>query len=259
MDWRDAQFVMWVLTPLVPLVLLADNLASSNCKKALLSLLIRKAGLLTKAASAPFYWFVLVTSIWLSLLIVTVNGMLRVPSGIGGSWFDAARSLGPLLLAVLVKVLVLDYILALKSASLARMFDTGGSWRVRVVVPGVVVLLDLALSAVLVAAVINWTEVIQSTYVQPALENRASLGIFRRVVEFFHTIIFIMKDSMSYAFYVLNGSLIYYMTLGFRALAMGAWKHFDAEAAAASVFKIVGTIFTFVVFIILGSFCVAGR
>jgi hypothetical protein len=94
--------------PLGGLLVAADYFVLNRHKKRITDFLLSVAWLTERPRRLSFYFFIGFTSAALTLVILFLNGVVQQLSS-GGSLNIGFKSVGPILLAVIFKVLVFDY------------------------------------------------------------------------------------------------------------------------------------------------------
>lgn len=222
-----------------------DHLLRDRYKKRAFLFITSLAQVGHRPRSLKYYGLVTLVSLGFTLIIISVNGTLSTLGGETGSILRAFKSSGPLVLAVFFKVVVWDYLLALKSYYVFQSFQkveiqtarTGNKYSRHITIT-VIVLLDLWLAGILTAGLLNWSDVFQSSHAESV--GKTVPNIAKAVSEFFSEISLMATDSIEKCFYVLNGSFFMYAALGFSALASGVGKYINAKETQKNLFKILG-------------------
>jgi hypothetical protein len=173
------------------------------------------------ACGNPFgiggYIFVLSSSAILTIYVALLTGVLNTLIEKSELLYLPLKSAGPLITALVLKVLLWDYFMAIKSYAIiqltrkehARQLDTGKT-------PGPVtfVLIIVGLSDVLLSTAI--TQSFMSTFEMSSLEKMVGAENLQNATpksfsNFFDEISFSLKFSLERAFYILNGTFIYYL------------------------------------------------
>lgn len=164
------------------------------------------------------YFFILFGSVFFTLLILIINGLWIKWDDSGhflqslksDGFITAVRTSGPLVLALLFKLFIWDYVLAVKSA---YVFDHALFYAAREV-PGkglalllTLALFDVWLSSAFTAAIVTRIELWQ---MGPLAQSASGWNWTKPLESFFNELNLFAKTSIQFAHYWLNGALLYY-------------------------------------------------
>lgn len=250
MDLKDITPLITAFGPLALFIGMFDWILRDHHKERLFNFFVRSAQLGSKPLSFGFYGFVVVCSAIFTFAILSINGSIGVltKSAESATWKESSA---PILIAVVFKVLVWDYFLALKSfvvgtALRAEITTRKGTRKPAIAsIPGAIfVLLDIIVTVMLTRAVLNWWEVKQALHEDAVPQKIAdALG-------FFDSVNFFAKDTIKNAFYILNGSLVMYLAMLLSAAARGTVAHLNVDDIRKNICKIIAGFGVFGVFVV---------
>lgn len=254
MEIRDITPYVTVFGPVAGIIVLGDYVLKSTYKARLWGKLSSVSRVGVQPLSLAFYGFVVLASAGFTLMILTANGIAQVAHGLGAP-IDTLKSLGPILVPTLLKILVLDYLFALKSYALLRIL-----WRVpsrisansnshveTTILSSLLFLADLVVTAGLTSELFQSGERLQATYITPRLEEALRLPSLQ---QFFDSVSLVAKSAIQSSFYLLNGTFALYLAL-LVALGVGRLSPLvDEEGGKNNVCKIIAAIFTLLVLIV---------
>ncbi|HWV99165.1 MAG TPA: hypothetical protein VNZ64_05670 [Candidatus Acidoferrum sp.] len=212
----------------------------------------------SKPCTLAFYGLLVLASCCFTIMIISVNGGLHTIQEHHGSMRLALDSAGPLLLAVALKILTWDYLMALKSSTIceglrrARRFNSAvGAWKTLLARPGMlaIIALDFYCTAVATAAFLNWSDLARVS--SRGAQANGAQTVYQALTSLFRAIDFLLNESMRQSFYILNGSLFFYMALAFSKLAHGAVPTIDVEQATRNIFKVIAAFISVILTIVL--------
>lgn len=250
MDLRDITPLITAFGPLALFIGIFDWLLREHHKAKLFNFFVRSAQLGSNPFSFGFYGFVVVCSVLFTFAILSINGSIGFLTGSAetSTWKESSA---PILIAVVFKVLVWDYLLALKSFAVgtalrSEITSNNGQRKPAIAsVPGAIfVLLDLLFTVMLTRAVLNSWEVFQNLHKDSVPEKISdALG-------FFDSVNFFAKDTIKNSFYILNGSLLMYITMLLSAAARGTVAHLNVEDIQKNICKIIAAFGVFGIFVV---------
>jgi hypothetical protein len=196
-------------------------------------------------------------------VIILASGAFQFLSDSVGPSLNALKATGPLIVAIAIKILVFDFILATKSAFLF----VGAEDAVRNPPPGKkltatqiligrgsLVSFDLVLSAIITGWFLVGAQHFQSLHA----ESIAKTPILpSSIKEFFDEVHLALTDSIENSHFILNGSFLFYLLLGVSLLIEGSLHRIDVQQIQKNVFKLVGALFSMVVLITVVSYKLA--
>jgi len=244
-----------VWAPIAAVVALFDYILKDNPKAMVFNGILSMSHLSARPLSLPFYLLILFSSSIFTLVIISINGAIESIANENAPLI-AFKSSGPLIIAVCLKVVFWDYAMALKSHFLSRLnfrgreegYSQGNIGRsIQLFGNFIVLSIDLCFTAVLTSLFLSFWENYQSASFH---EGTELANVAEPLMGFFDELNFLVKESMTKAFYVLNGSLVLYLSAGLSYAVRGTAKYLNVESMQNNVFKIISGISTFVVLII---------
>jgi hypothetical protein len=241
MEVREFTPYLTVIGFVAGLIFLGDHVFKDSQKARLWDALLNVARLADRPLNGLFYVFVAALSLLATGGIVVLSGMAET------NLIDAVKSIGPLLLPVGLKILVLDYVFALKSSWIIRQLLLGPpprpdeprfSWQV-ILASCVVVLVDFVGTAFITVVIFHHVEFFQAQQILPRLEASDSLPSLR---SFFDTVSLMAKASIEYSLYALNGTTFIWVLLVIARLSDRMVTSLDADSIKRNIFKIIGTL-----------------
>ncbi len=140
------------------------------------------AQIATKPFSFAYYGFVTIASIFLTVAIISIAGLGETNLA-RTSALVAAKSSGPLIFALVLKILIFDYILAIQAFLLVRILATKNVARWFLERPPLrwtfivtYISADLYFTGILTAAFLNWWEIFQTLHA-PTLAAKVPSGL----------------------------------------------------------------------------------
>jgi len=222
---------------------LLDQVVRDDYKTSTFNRLVSITRIWSRPRSVTFYCLVGIVSLFFTIIVLGLNARFHPPVGSTESDLIGLKSAGPILLAVGVKILFGDYLLALKSFVFLRLIaDLWSVFRVAqakarwsfICASALLIVLDLLLTASLTEWFLNWGEIFQSRHVNGI--QAAWTTVFRH---FFDSVDLIIKDAIQKSFYVLNGSLVMYGCALVSLATSGVNKYIDARGMKHHIFKTI--------------------
>jgi hypothetical protein len=250
MDFRDITPLITAFGPVAAVIVVMDYVFRENQKAQLFNFFVRIAQVGSKPLSFGFYFVVTISSVLLTLGIISINGFIEILTKRSLHPTGVREATAAILIAVTFKILVWDYLLALKSYALlrglgSRIQTKRGMRRAIATVPGLIaIFLDFFLTIILTERVFHWWQVFQSSH-QDAVPPRLA-----EALGFFDAVNFMAKDTMQNSFYALNGTLIMYLAMGLSAAARGTVAHLNVKGITDNIFKIIASMGAFVVLVV---------
>jgi len=255
-DIREVTPYITFFGPIAGFIAIWDFLLRDVHKAKVWAGIVSLARLGRHPVSIAFYGFVTLASTAMTIAILSISGIAASKSD-GGPAIIGLKSSAPLLLAVILKILVFDYFLALKSFVVVRVLggarkkvaENGGKGKKAALVFGALfVAYDIYFTALITAAFLNWSEAFQSVHVG---SNTASVpAAIKPAVDFFDSINFMAKESVQKSFYALNGTLLMYSALLISATTDGVVRHLNVEDIKKNIFKILAATLVFCVLVV---------
>jgi len=198
------------------------------------------------------------------LIVVIASEAFQSMRGEGGSIWIVVKSSVPLLLAITLKIFLWDYVLAIKSA-----IFTASIWRSLATLPpekspkglrlamliGLIVLGDLFLSGALTGAFFYYAEHYQAMHLDPAVASSPAFP--KSVKAFFDEMSFAAKDALENSFYVLNGTLLFYLSFGAAWLFDRLKGKVDEAQLQKNIFKVIAAFASLIILVSVISFKLA--
>lgn len=240
--------------PIAGFLAIWDYLLRDSHKARVWDAIVSLAQLGRNPFSLAFYGFVTLSSVFMTVGILSVSGIAAAKSD-GGSVADALKSSGPLLLAVVLKIVLFDYVLAVKSYAIVgalsvgkqRLAENQGKGMSGLIVCGAaLVAYDIYFTAAITALFLNWSEMFQTRHINDPLIAEA----VKPAVDFFDSMNFMAKETLSKSFYALNGALLMYASLLISAMTRGAITHLNVEDIKKNIFKVLAAAMVFCVLIV---------
>lgn len=253
---RDVTPYITFFGPIAGFIAIWDFLLRDVHKATVWDGVVSLARLGRRPVSLAFYGFVTLASAVMTIAILSISGIAASKSA-GGSAIIGLKSSAPLLLAVILKILVFDYFLALKSFAVVRVLggtrkkvvENGGKGtRAALVFGALFIAYDIYFTAVITASFLNWSEVFQSVHVGSNATNVPAA--IKPAVDFFDSINFLAKESVQKSFYALNGTLLMYGALFISAVTDGVVRYLNVEDIKKNVFKILAAGLVFLVLVV---------
>ncbi len=193
MDIKDFTPFITLFGPLAIVGAILDYAVRDEHKTRVWNSLVSVARLGQRPFSVWFYGLVVVSSLMLTLALLSISGLWEVQRG--GSGLDAVKSSGPLLLAIALKIFVLDYILSLKTYVLIKDLSKGPSRplpsAVTTALKVSIVAADLFLTGLITGMVLNWSELFQAQNLPTDTSNLAAPA--KTLANFFDTLNFVIS------------------------------------------------------------------
>jgi len=259
MDLREITPLLTAFGPIAAVIIVFDFILKEQQKSKLLNFLLRIAQIGSRPLSFAFYGLVVASSTLLTLGIISINGFIEVLTKQSERPTGLREASAAIVVAIVFKILVLDYLLALKSFVLLRLLRTHvdterGPRRVLGTIPGMIaVFLDFFVTVMVTERALHWWQIFQTKH-----ENSIPHGV-AEALGFFDSINFIAKDTVQNSFYALNGTLIMYAALGFSAAARGTVAHLNVKGITDNIFKIIAAVGAFFVLVVAVSRHIAAR
>jgi hypothetical protein len=261
MDLREITPLLTAFGPVAALIIVCDYILKEHQKSALFNFFLRVAQIGSRPLSFAFYGLVVVvaSSTLLTLGIISINGFIEVLTKQSERPTGLREASAAIVIAIVFKILVLDYVLALKSFVLLRLLrvhvDTQrGPRRVLGTIPGMIaVFLDFFVTVMLTERALHWWQIFQTKH-----ETSIPRGV-AEALGFFDSINFMAKDTVQNSFYALNGTLIMYVALGFSAAARGTVAYLNIKGITDNIFKIIAAFGAFFVLVVAISRHIAAR
>ncbi|HLP08464.1 MAG TPA: hypothetical protein VK178_09875, partial [Opitutaceae bacterium] len=181
-----------------------------------------------------------------------------------GSFWIVVKSSVPLLLAILLKIVLWDYALAIKSALFTASFrhslttlppEKQPKGLRRPILIGLVILGDLFISGLLTGAFFYYAEHYQALHIDPAVASSSAFP--KSVRAFFDEVSFAAKDALENSFYVLNGSLMFYLSFGAAWLIDRLKGKVDETQLQKNIFKVIAAFASLIILVSVISFKLA--
>ncbi|PYI93292.1 MAG: hypothetical protein DME97_06020 [Verrucomicrobia bacterium] len=259
MDLRDITPLLTAFGPIAALIIVFDYILTEHQKSKLFNLFVKVAQIGSKPLSFAFYGLVVICSTLLTLGIISINGFIEILTKQSERPTGIREASAAIVIAIAFKILVWDYLLALKSFVLLRLLRVHietkrGPRRVLGTIPGMIaVFLDFFVTVMLTERVLHWWQLFQMRH-----ENSIPPGV-AEALGFFDAINFIAKDTVQNSFYALNGTLIMYVALGFSAAARGTVARLNVKGITDNIFKIIAAVGAFCVLVVAVSRHIAAR
>src|SRR5438067_1310806 len=259
MDLRDITPLLTAFGPIAALIIVFDYILTEHQKSKLFYLFVKVAQIGSMPLSFAFYGLVLICSTLLTLSIISINGFIEILTKQSERPTGIREASAAIVIAIAFKILVWDYLLALKSFVLLRLLRVHietkrGPRRVLGTIPGMIaVFLDFFVTVMLTERVLHWWQLFQMRH-----ENSIPPGV-AEALGFFDAINFIAKDTVQNSFYALNGTLIMYVALGFSAAARGTVARLNVKGITDNIFKIIAAVGAFCVLVVAVSRHIAAR
>jgi hypothetical protein len=222
---------------------LLDYVVRDKHKSRVFDKLISIARVGSQPLSLAFYGLVTLVSVFFTVVVLWLNAKFHPPTGGAESDLVGLKSAAPILLAVVIKILCGDYLLALKSSYILR--EISGDWGTAkgkstnrkwafIIFSALVISVDLLLTCFLTEAFLNWGEFFQTKHL-----NNIDAGWATSIRNFFDSIDLVAKDAIQKSFYVLNGSLLMYLCALASLAATGTISHLNVKEMKKHIFKII--------------------
>lgn len=238
--------------PIAGFIAIWDYLLRDSHKSKVWDGIVSIAQLGKRPLSFAFYGLITVTSVAMTIAILSISGIASKSES--GSIIIGLKSSGPILLAVILKIVLFDYILALKSFSLVEFLissgkDSNGKYGKSTITLGcLIVVCDLFLTGFLTGFFMNFSEAFQTRHIN---NNTASIpAVVQPAIDFFDSISLMVKESIRKSFYALNGTLIMYVSLLISAITEGVVKYLNIEDIKKNIFKILAAVLVFAVLVV---------
>src|SRR5260221_9243581 len=191
-----------VFAPVAGVIVIMDYVIRDGIKGRIRDQVIYLAQVGTRPRSLAFYGLVVLLSLLFSILIVSINGTLETIKEHENSMSPAIKSAGPLLIAVFLKILIWDYLMAYKSSLFWNSLrSSGGKNWMAIIANSFVVICDLYVTAVLTAGFLNLFDL---THMKDL--NAATPSPIKSLAEFFDSKNFAFEKSIQKSFYFFNDS-----------------------------------------------------
>lgn len=230
-----------IIAFLLGTVVVGDLVLKDGHKARLWQGILTVARLADRPTHLAFYCIIFALSLLSTLAIIAVSGLAE------HQLLGAFKSLGPVLLPIALKIVILDYLLALKTHALIRSLLAGPprepgepplTYGV-IVASALVAFLDFALTAVITFMVFHWVEIFQAREVLPRIEASNAFPTLR---EFFDSVSLLGTAVIKHSFYALNGTALMWALLLIARMADGAVENLDGESIQRNICRIAGTI-----------------
>lgn len=219
----------------------------------------------TRPLTLHFYLICILGSVFCTLVVILASGAFRFLSESVDLSLTAFKATAPLLLAIGFKILVLDYVLAVKTAFIYVAVEEAGNnpppqkkltKKDLLVAKGLLFGLDLVLSTGLTALLLTYAEHFQSIHADKVIHSDVLPKSIKAFFDEFH---FVLKESIANAHYLLNGSLIFYVLFGFSRLVESSLHRIDMPQIQKNIFKLFGALAAIIVLISVSTYKVAAR
>lgn len=158
--------------------------------------------------SLAFFGLMVVVSIYFTFLIISLNGMFQMISGNSDNAIIGVKSAAPIVLAIAAKIIIWDYLLALKSFFIFQSLRSS-LWKVRrevrvinlgsLTFAGLVIAVDLYFTALITSVFLRMGEAFQSEHVTAPTNDVVSPTV-HQVISFFDMFNIVAKESIEYSF-----------------------------------------------------------
>ena len=250
-----------VVTPVVGAIAALDYVVHDNRKQALARRLVQIFNAVLQPHKLTFYLFVLSASVLLMGFTIIINGSLHALIEGERSILLTLKSTGPILLAAILKLLIWDYMLAMKSHFLwttTSKFPKGHERDLKMIFFRLLmVLMDLCFSCVCTKALFDVMQQVQQHQLAPSLSH--STGVIKAAYDFFDQLSLTIASSLQKALFILNGSVIYYLALLIVSIFRATEPSVDAGKIKENVFKILACICGVLITAMLVCYAVANK
>jgi hypothetical protein len=252
MDVREITPYLTFFGPLAAVIAAFDYILTDSQKERLFGRLVSVANIAYYPCTFAFYGLTTIFSVAATSAIIVIGGLAQQSEGAG--ILSMLKSSFPLLLAMIFKILTLDYMLALKSLSVAKSFSTNSGLRENLtgksrhmmrLLAAFVILIDLIITGFITGVVINWWEIVQASNLPTEMPKA-----MRPAADFFDEFNSLATGTIQNSFYALNGSLLAYAMLGVAQLANGMSTRLNITEMKKNVCKIIATFLVFIVFVV---------
>ncbi len=236
-----------------------DYYLSASVKDKVGDLLLAVNQSVKHALSWRFYFVLLFFSMFFTTIIFGFMGLADVFLSSGSSETIALKSAAPILLALVLKVIFWDYLMALKSAWLMKAYLS-----VEVVTKAdkaqlvISIFTDLALTAFLTSIFINFGGLLQE-HASDVASSEVVRPLSLKLSEFFDEIKFAIMKSVQNAHYFLNGSLAFYICFMLAWLGRDESGITESGRIRTSPFQTISLILTILIVVLLGAFYMADK
>jgi len=252
-----------VFAPIAGGLAVLDYILTAETKKRVCELISGLAKIGRRPLTKGFYVVSLVVSVVSTIIILVASGVFSTLVERGWEPLSVLKSSGPLVLAIILKILAWDYILALKSALFVQSFQRyvletpeakrpkGGHYAAMF---GLLIFWDIIFSAILTGGFLYYAEHFQSLHGDAVT---ASPIFPRSVAAFFDEFSFVAKNAIEKSFYALNGSLLFFGTYGLAYVIDRFGGRIDSSQLQKNVFKIIAAFTSLIVLITVMSYNLA--
>lgn len=252
MDIREITPWLALYTPIGGTLAVTDFVLREHHKEKVFNAMLRIAEAGKKPLSAKCYVAVVSFSAVFTAAIIFLNGLVHYLTGESDSSTIGLKSIAPILIGIIFKIVIFDYLLVLKTHFLLwlarQSYNRGGSPSIKLTrcVDTIIFFCDFIFSALATGFVIKWWESRQLDLLDSSSKQISDIP----GLSFFDQLSFLVQDSSERAFYALNGTLIIYMLMIFSSISRGITSHLNTEEIKKNVFKIIAAFGAFIVLIV---------
>jgi len=241
-ELREITPYLTIYGPVAAVIVILDYVLTEPQKTATWNKIVAIARIGERPVSLAFYGLTTFVSCTFTLLILSIGGFAQAQGADGSSVLILLKSSGPILVAVFLKIVLIDYILAIKTFYFVRSFERASaevlangkiSRSMNTMSAVVLIVCDLMLTGIITAGFINWAELFQAS------QMKEVHTLTKPAAEFFDTLNFMAQETIQKSFYALNGSLQMYLALLVAATATGAIKHLNVSGITNNLFKLI--------------------